>query len=461
MGISIVQKSDLSKKKRNPKIALVLAGGAVSGGAFKVGGLKALNDFLLNRKVTEFDIYVGLSAGALLATPLAGGVSPEEMLKSLDGTSNKFTQLRPLDFYYPNYKELIGRPLRLAAQYGLFLPTLIYDLLRAIPSMPGEVYDSFTRFLKDPTYTNFESMSKEVAMFVKPRRGVPSIFHGLPSGIFDNKLIERYLRQNMAKNKMSNDFRELYKQTGKELYIPAMNLDTAERVVFGHDEVQDIPVSEAVYASTALPGFYKPARIRGIDYVDGGVRHTANIDIAIDHGADLIICYNPFRPIHNRVEIEERKVNGRTEYVATRGTHLADQGVRTVLNQVFRTLLHSRLMVGIRKYVDNANFEGDIVLIEPQEQDARFFDINPLAFWERARAAERGFESVKTSIERKYPQVRAILSSYGIETTRVYVEEDLRQMRRSGQQPGKVLQVLEHEKPKVPLKVLRGSRKPS
>ena len=63
MGITIVQKSDLSKKKVNAKVALVLAGGAITGGTFKVGGLKALNDFLVNRKVTDFDIYVGISAG--------------------------------------------------------------------------------------------------------------------------------------------------------------------------------------------------------------------------------------------------------------------------------------------------------------------------------------------------------------------------------------------------------------
>ena len=37
MGITIVQKSDLKSRKRNPKVALVLAGGAVSGGAFKLG----------------------------------------------------------------------------------------------------------------------------------------------------------------------------------------------------------------------------------------------------------------------------------------------------------------------------------------------------------------------------------------------------------------------------------------
>ncbi len=65
MGLTIVQKSDLTARKRNPRVALVLAGGAVTGGAYKLGGLKALDDFLVNRKTTDFDIYVGLSAGVV------------------------------------------------------------------------------------------------------------------------------------------------------------------------------------------------------------------------------------------------------------------------------------------------------------------------------------------------------------------------------------------------------------
>ena len=36
MGITIVQKSDPRVRKKNPKIALVLAGGAITGGAFVV-----------------------------------------------------------------------------------------------------------------------------------------------------------------------------------------------------------------------------------------------------------------------------------------------------------------------------------------------------------------------------------------------------------------------------------------
>src|SRR5512140_1824338 len=99
MGITFVQKSNLGVRNKQPKIALVLAGGAVTGGGFKLGGLKALDDFLVNRKTTEFDTYVGLSAGAVLSAPLAAGVSPAEMLKSLEGKSSQFSRFGPQDVY--------------------------------------------------------------------------------------------------------------------------------------------------------------------------------------------------------------------------------------------------------------------------------------------------------------------------------------------------------------------------
>src|SRR5439155_235217 len=160
------------------------------------------------------------------------------------------------------------------------------------------------------------------------------------------------------------------------LYIVAMNLDPAERVVSGHDEDTALTISEAVQASTALPGFYKPARIKGVDYVDGGVRRTANIDVAIEHGAELVICYNPFRPFHNRVV--RRYVPEQGRYVIE-GRPLASQGMLTVLNQVLRTLLHSRLQLGIQQYQDDPNFQGDIILLEPGETDLAFFKMAPLS----------------------------------------------------------------------------------
>ncbi len=78
MGLTLIRKSDVSKPKRNPRVALVLAGGAVSGGAFKVGGLKALDDYFTGRGVTDLDIYVGLSAGVTPAARDAAKIEPAE-----------------------------------------------------------------------------------------------------------------------------------------------------------------------------------------------------------------------------------------------------------------------------------------------------------------------------------------------------------------------------------------------
>ncbi len=53
MGITFVEKSE--RRRPQAKIALVLAGGAISGGAFKLGAMIALNSFLVNRSVTHPD----------------------------------------------------------------------------------------------------------------------------------------------------------------------------------------------------------------------------------------------------------------------------------------------------------------------------------------------------------------------------------------------------------------------
>ena len=139
MGITIVQKSDPRVRKKNPKIALVLAGGAITGGAFKLGGLKALDDFLVNRKTTEFDSYIGLSAGAVLAAPLAAAISPAEMIKSLEGKSDEIDVFRVVDFYSPNVAEFVQRPLQYALALVTFLPGSLVDVLSNTPKLSSDL----------------------------------------------------------------------------------------------------------------------------------------------------------------------------------------------------------------------------------------------------------------------------------------------------------------------------------
>lgn len=457
MGIRIVQKSDLSKKKHHSKTALVLAGGAVSGGAFKAGGLKAFNDFLVNRKVTDFDIYVGTSAGGFLAAPLAGGIPPEEILKSLDGSSEHFSQLSPLEIYMPNWREIVEKPLQYLFNRFAYFPNILLDFFQALPNIGDSLKKGVARFLHEPNYTNYEKMVRPLAKALYSGRSAPSILSAVPTGFFDNKPLERFLRENMKRNHLSNHFKVLKRMRGKDLYISAMALDSSERAIFGWDEKNDVTISEAVQASTALPGFYKPVRIKGLDYIDGGVLKTANIDLAIEKGAELVICYNPFRPLKNIVNVEYLREKNR--YV-TKDPRISDNGVFGVFNQVFRAIYHSRLQDGMKRYEQDKSFKGDIILIEPKEDDTTFFQMNPFAFWTRASAAKSGFESVRMSILQHFDEIKAILGSYGIEMSRELIEQDAAKIKKAANDDREIMDVLEGRGfAKGRLRIILGGRK--
>ncbi len=405
MGLTLIQRSEGHRLPAQPKIALVLAGGAVTGGAFKVGGLKALDEFLVSHKVTELDIYVGLSAGAFLATSLSGGITPDEMIEALEGTSDRVDQLRPIDFYSPNIGEAIGRSAVFSARLAAYIPGLVLDLVSVLPELPARLGPSLQRVLREPTYTHLEIFLMELFQEVSPKREFPSLAALLPAGIFDNAPLERWLASNMARVGMSNCFAQHYRETGRRLHISAMDLDTAERVIFGPENDHGLSISEAVQASSALPGFFKPVRRGGIDYVDGGVPRTANIEVAVAQGADLIICYNPFRPFLNRTQRDGS--SGRS--------FLANRGFTTVINQVFRTLLHSRLALSLQTYQHDATFRGDIVVIEANETDEQFFGLNPLTFWKRSDAVQHGFNAVRKTLFDSYDILAPIFERYGVE----------------------------------------------
>src|SRR5438876_540958 len=357
MGLTIVHKSDLATRKKNPRVALVLAGGAVTGGAYKLGGLKALDDFLVNRKTTDFDIYVGLSAGAFLAAPLAGGVTPPEMLRSLDGTSEDFTYLSPLDFYNPNLTEFAQKPLEFLVDLLTYVPSALYDFLAQTPELVRSLQAPLAQARRRPTLANLIECVKPVIDAVGAAREFPFPLAYLPSGLFDNASLERYLRHNIDRRGMTNDFRVLYRLRQVELYIVAMNLDTAERVV------------------------------------------------------------RRFLPEKGRYEIE--------------GRPLASQGMLTVLNQVLRTLLHSRLQLGIQQYQDDPSFQGDIILLEPGETDLAFFKMAPLNLWAGRSAGAHGYLSVTQAIEAHYEMIRQILQTYGVLMTRKEVREGLERLLRN------------------------------
>lgn len=405
MSLTIVQKSDLSRPKRNPKLALVLAGGAISGGAFKVGGIIALNRFIRNRKVTDFDIYVCLSAGAFIGTFLAGNMPPEELLRALDGTSDKLTQFQYTHFYWPAFREYARRSRRLGRDAIRLWPSVVGAFARHISGSREAIGKRVMDFLAHPGYTTFENVIGPMVSEVLDSTPLPHAGRYVPSGIFDNSRIEKYIRQNLANNHIPNDFRVLHRERGVSLYVTATNLNTARGVVFGHDADHTVTISEAVQASTCIPGFYVPARIGGEEYLDAMVRKTANASLAMHKGADLIIIYNPFRPFMNRNRYQ----------LTPNAASLSELGMGMVLNQTVRTMMQTRLYLGIEKLRMDPTFKGDVILIEPMETDAEFFALNPLAFWNRQHAARHGFNQVRRTLEQNHIEVARILNAYGID----------------------------------------------
>ena len=131
----------------------------------------------------------------------------------------------------------------------------------------------------------------------------------------------------------TDDFRLLE----AELYLAATDLDTCERVVFGANDWDDVPISTAVRASTALPMVYKPVELKGRELVDGGIVSTTNVDIAVEAGAKFVIVVNPIVPYVNDFTKQTRTLTG------SKPRRVSDMGFAQIGYQTFKLLAYQRL----------------------------------------------------------------------------------------------------------------------
>ena len=97
------------------------------------------------------------------------------------------------------------------------------------------------------------------------------------------------------------------------LWLCTVNLETGRRVVLGRRDDRP-PLTEAVLASSAVPGYYQPVRFDGRTLVDGGMHSTTNLDLAADVPAPLVIVsvpmgYDPSRSPGAMARAIRRPVN--------------------------------------------------------------------------------------------------------------------------------------------------------
>ncbi len=346
-----------------PRIALALAGGGPLGGIYEIGALCALEESLTGIDFTRLQHYVGVSAGGFIAAGLANGITPRELCASFIENDGGVTDVfDPALLMVPAYSEFVQRALML-------------------PALTASAMWHFTMGRQSIT------------------RALERLSPGLPTGMFSNEHIHQRLAALYAQPGRTNDFRQL----NTRLTLVATDLDTGEAAPFGQPGWDHVPISRAVQASAALPGLFPPVMLDGKHYVDGALKKTMHASVAMDDGAELVICLNPLVPFNATPHQE----------MGARIPRIVEGGLPLVLSQTFRSIIHSRMALGMKHY-EHAYPNTDIVLIEPDHRDPELYMANTFSYAQRRELAEHAYQQTRQVLRDNTGGLVTKLARHGI-----------------------------------------------
>lgn len=332
---------------------------------YEVGALVALDEALKGIDLHELDVYVGVSAGALIASNLVNGMSTSEMARIFVQNTSVAYPISTRVFHTLNFS----------------------GYLRGLRRAPGALAGSVKSYLR-----NFPDTG--------PLGALAGLSRALPSGVFTNEPVRRWLEDLYRGRGRTNDFRKLK----RKLLVIATDLNTGESVCFGKKGFDHVSIAQAVQASTALPGLYPPVEIDGHYYLDGALKRTLHASVALDDGADLLLCINPIVPYDASLVRNNHKHRLRT---------LTEGGLPVVLSQTFRTMVHSRMEVGMEKYASSYP-DRDILLMEPDRHDSRMFFTNLFSYSRRLLICQHAYETTRMNLLAQAGKLRPLLARHGL-----------------------------------------------
>ncbi|HET9694149.1 MAG TPA: patatin-like phospholipase family protein, partial [Steroidobacteraceae bacterium] len=349
------------------RFGLALAGGGPLGAFYEVGCLHAIEEALDGFGLTELEMYVGVSSGAMIAAGLANGFDTADM---------------GLVFIHNESSELRFSP-------AWFLVPAAGEYMRRLAGAPGLLAGIAYEFLKDP--------GRDWAEVIDPLGRL------LPTGVCDNRPLERLLARLFTQGGRTNDFRQLVPR----LYVMATELNTGHPVRFGEPGFDHVPISRAIQASTALPGLYPPVTIDGRVYADGALVKTMHASVLLDAGADFVICVNPL------VAFDASSAPRPPDGYPPQEHELTTGGLPTVLSQTFRSLIQSRMRVGMRDYRRRYP-RADVLMFEPVRGDARLFFQNVFRYADREGLAEHAYQRTRQDLRRHATALQKMLQRHDV-----------------------------------------------
>jgi predicted acylesterase/phospholipase RssA len=336
-----------------PRIALALAGGGPLGAIWEIGALCALEEALQGVDFTRLDHYVGVSAGGFIAAGLANGIAPRALCAGfIENRGDAEDVFDPAWLTVPAWGEYLRRVARLPA---LVAASAWRAAVRREPLMHA----------------------------IEPLAGA------LPAGLFSSAEIHRRLSAVFSRPGRSNDFREL----ATRLTLVATDVERGVPVAFGGPGWDHIPISRAVQATCALPGLFPPVEIDGRLFVDGALTKTLHATVPLDEGVDLVLCLNPLVPF---------VLPG-----------MVAAGLPSLLGQAIRTMIHSRLALGMRHYAQ-AYPRTDIVLLEPEADDAVLQRAHPFGYAQRRALAVHAYQRTRAWLRAQGGELSATFARHGI-----------------------------------------------
>lgn len=357
------------RRQGGPRIGLALAGGGPLGAIWEIGALNALAEALPGVDFVDLDGYVGVSAGGFLAAGLANGMTPRRMCAAfIEDEAPAGDRIHPAAFMRPAWSEFARRA---AALPGLGLQVAWQVLLGGRSWLPA----------------------------------AERLGRALPAGLFSHAPIEAQLRQVLSQPGRSNDFRELKRR----LVLVATDLDSGSAAPFGMPGWDEVPISLAVAASAALPGLFPPVPINGRWYADGALKKTLHASVLLELGLDLVFCLNPLVPF-DASRPQGQHVLGSPEPAIPR---LVEGGLPVVMSQTFRSLIHSRLELGLKSYT-HSHPGTDIVLFEPDHRDPTMFLANTFGYRQRRALAEHAYTRMRTDLRERRVALNRQLARHGL-----------------------------------------------
>ena len=317
----------------------MLGAGGVMGGAWLTGGLEALARET-GWDPSTADYIVGTSAGSMMGALVAANVPPWFMVAHSAGEV---------------FEGLSGPDGRAAADADRSAGAT-FRLARRVPRVGPGSWSMIANGLARPN-----------------AHTATAIICGLlPEGMIDNEPLKETIRRAVPGVWPDHE----------NLWVVACDYANGRRIPFGRADMPRAEIGDAVAASCAIPGFYRPIRIFGKRYVDGGVWSTSNLDLLCDEAPDLVICLNPTSSLH-----------------PPQAWNPAHQ-----VAHVFRRA-SGRMLGSEAKLLRRAGSE--VVLVQPTARDHAVMGANLMSTKNRHQVIEMAIETVGQQL--REPRVRELL----------------------------------------------------